>query len=124
MYLSEHSFLLPGGLEKLPSVWLVALPGLFQAMLSTIWAGTKIPFYCDFTVNNGALDIAFHGETHATCPKEICALFDEIRISLNRQLYPTRWRPLLAEHSNDIYNEHPELREELESIDNAIMLET
>jgi hypothetical protein len=106
-YFLTKSFLVPEGLETLPSQWLVALPGILNR-----WAPGKA-IRLPFTIRraalaNGLLVFEFRGDVGDTISD--FAEWDEVLVTVNRSVYPSRWRPLNNLDWVALRKSHPELR--------------
>jgi len=100
-------FVVPEGLETMPEQWLAALPGILKR-----WAavkGGRLPFTIRRTkIAEGVLLLEFGAE-----PNDTAGAFSEwnqVHISVNRAVYPSRWRPLSQFHWVKLRQLHPELR--------------
>jgi hypothetical protein len=86
----------PDGLESLPASWLAGLPGILGAMREPAWA--QAPCRIQGVVcSDGVLLLRFDQEP-ASANDGRMSRWDQIRLVVNRSLYPSRWRPLLRRH--------------------------
>jgi len=86
----------PDGLETLPASWLAGLPGILGAMREPAWA--QAPCRIQGVVcSDGVLLLRFAQEPAPANDGRVTR-WDQIRLIVNRGLYPSRWRPLLRRH--------------------------
>jgi hypothetical protein len=73
---------------------------------------THLPYFIDrVKVQDGMLLLHFVQEQTHTDEK--LTVWDQIRITVNANLYPNNWRPLSQRHREQLGVLHPELRAEL-----------
>lgn len=101
-FFGQHGRHIPVGLELLPASWLAGLPGILQVDCRQ-QATEHPPQIRRVACVAGVLLVEFVEE-------EPPGIMDELRILLNRCLYPGQWRPLLRHHQMQLQLEHPELR--------------
>jgi hypothetical protein len=109
-FLSQEG-LVPEGLAKLPDCWLAALPGILGSLREP--HGMRLPFQIDRVgVQDGVLLLRFADEQPNSAGM---ASLDRVRVAVNSNLYPSRWRPLSRWHLANLRQLHPELRAALAS---------
>lgn len=89
-FFSTRCVIVPTGLDELPTPWLRALPRILWATRKPDW--THLPYMLTgVSFAEGILLVRFAQEGQ---PKsERITTWDRLRITLNRSLYPTVWRP-------------------------------
>lgn len=110
-FFRRKACMLPEGLETLPGSWLAGLPGVLWAMRKPHWA--HVPFMIQHVACvDGVLLLDFAQEP---APKRDVGFtqWDQIRVKVNRCLYPSRWRPLLRNHRVQLSIKWPTLRLEV-----------
>ena len=92
--------MVPDDLDRLPSCWLRALPGLLWATKDPRW--DHLPYMIRQTgLERGVLCLAFAQEQP---PKELrLTRGDALRIHLNQSLEPNRWQALSGPMEHDIW---------------------
>jgi energy-coupling factor transporter ATP-binding protein EcfA2 len=87
---------IPDGLEALPASWLAGLPGILCSMRQPPWP--QVPCRIQrVDCSDGALLLSFAQEP-ASDDNDRLTDWDQIRMNVNRSIYPSRWRPLLRRH--------------------------
>lgn len=118
-FFRARAVLVPEGLERIPSPWLVALPGILWSARRPGW--THLPYMMNrVEVVNGLLLMQFAQEADSSFGRRITS-FDRLRIRVNASVYPHLYRPLKPEHSSsmaqrrrrDVSGAEPELNEDL-----------
>ncbi len=94
-FFRERMGQVPEGLDTLPAAWLAGLPSILWSLRRPRW--TRLPYRVESVAcKEGVLLLSFAGEPE---PDEMrFTLWEEIRVVVNRALYPSRWRLLLARH--------------------------
>jgi hypothetical protein len=111
-FFAQKAAMVPKGLETLPPCWLTALPRILWRLRRPHW--TLLPFMIDAVAESeGVLILSFAQEEHVSTPNSISA-WDEVRLALNRSLYPSVWRMLKRDHYAHLRAERPDLRSALE----------
>ena len=87
---------IPEGLESLPASWLAGLPGILRSMRQPPWAQAPCRIQ-RVGCNEGVLLLLFAQEP-APDDNDRLSYWDQIRMIVNRSVYPCRWRPLLRRH--------------------------
>ena len=106
--------MIPEGLESLPAGWLAGIPGILWSTRKQHW--TMIPYMIRRVgFAEGVLLLEFTQEQRR--PSKRLTAWNQIRVTLNRCIYPSRWRPLLGRHRHQLRVSHPELRSELAAAD-------
>ena len=101
--------MVPKGLETMPASWLKALPGALWSLRKPHW--THLPFMiCELAVADGLLLVRFAQETLRR-PEGDVNSYDQVRISLNAALFPSRFRPLKRRHGQQVRLRNPDLWE-------------
>ncbi len=109
-FFRAKAYLVPQGLETLPTPWLLALPGILWSLRETYWI--RLPWRIQLVACvSGLLLIQFAEESQP--PDERPSAWNELRVDLNARLYPSRWRPLKRHHRLRLVHRHPDLRTEL-----------
>ena len=102
---------IPQGLDLLPACWIAALPGILCAVRQPHW--THLPLISRVGCDDGVLVLHFADE-QAPEDEEL-TLWDELRVLINRTLYPSRWRPLHRRHRMLLLFARPDLRSALDA---------
>ena len=111
-FFRSKACLIPEGLESLPACWLAGLPGILWATRQPDW--DRLPYMISrLECENGVLLLSFAQEQVAE--DERLTLWDELRVEVNRNLYPSRWRRLKRRHRMLLFFARPDLRSVLES---------
>ena len=98
---------IPEGLETLPACWLRALPGILWATRKPHWS--HLPYMISrVACENGVLVLNFAQEEPSE--DDHMTVWDEIRVTVNRKLYPCRWRHLKRRHRMLLLSARPDLR--------------
>ncbi|HEY9173180.1 MAG TPA: TraM recognition domain-containing protein [Verrucomicrobiae bacterium] len=109
-FFRAKAYLVPQGLETLPTPWLLALPGILWSLRASYWIG--LPWRIQrVACVNGRLLLQFAQE--AQPPDDRPSAWNELRVAVNARLYPSRWRPLKRPHRLRLAHRHPRLRAEL-----------
>jgi hypothetical protein len=106
VFFHSKACLVPHGLDSLPASWLAGLPGILWAMRKPHWH--HLPYMIDrIGCSEGVMILGFAQETESRDSR--MTAWDSIRVTVNRQLYPSRWRPLLRRHRLQILGRWPNL---------------
>ena len=106
-FFRAKAYLVPQGLETLPTPWLLALPGILWSLRASYWMG--LPWRIErVACVNGRLLLQFAQE--AQPPDDRPSAWNELRVAVNARLYPSRWRPLKRPHRLRLAHRHPRLR--------------
>ena len=101
---------IPAGLESLPACWLAGLPGILWASKKPHW--THIPYMISrLACEDGVLVMSFAQEQSPEDDR--LTQWDKIRMTVNRNIYPSRWRRLKQRHRMLLQFARPDLHSEL-----------
>jgi hypothetical protein len=104
--------LIPKGLDLLPACWLAALPGILWATRKPNW--THLPYMLSRVDYEGGVLLLNFAQEQAADDDQL-TLWDELRVVVNRNLYPSRWRGLKRRHRMLLLFARPDLRTSLEA---------
>ena len=111
-YFRSNTCSIPNGLDQLPACWLAGLPGILRAMRQS--RRSQCPHMIRrVECEEGVLVLHFADE-QAPEDEEL-TLWDELRVLINRNLYPSRWRPLHQRHRLLLLFARPDLRSALDA---------
>jgi hypothetical protein len=100
--------LVPKGLRRLPSCWLMAIPNILWKRRRPHW--THLPHMISALKEcDGVLMVSFAQEENRPDLTQITR-WDEIRLVLNLSLYPSPWRPLHRRHFIELWMKRQDLR--------------
>lgn len=106
-FFRRRAILIPIGIETLPSCWLTTLPSLLLRTLKPHWSQVVPYMISELRMENGVLCFSFAQELPQI--EKRFTRWDELRVTINRSLYPNLWRPLEPEHKHDLLLRFPEL---------------
>jgi hypothetical protein len=109
-FFSAHAILVPQGLETLPLPWLQQLPIRLWHTRKPHW--DVLPYLLKSVATEaGVLRLYFPQEL--IIKEARLSLWDRLRVTLNLSMRPNLWLPLNPSEEREIWNRHPELRNEL-----------
>lgn len=106
-FFRRRAILVPSGIETLPSCWLTTLPSLLLRTLKPHWSQVVPYMITELRLEKGVLCFSFAQELPNV--EKRFTRWDELRVTINRSLYPNLWRPLEPEHKSDLLLRFPEL---------------
>lgn len=111
VFFQRRAVLIPDGLETLPSPWLKTVPEVLLGTLKPHW--DRVPYMItSLRLCNSMLCVAFAQETEPSGPTRTTR-WDRLRITLNYTLRPNLWTSLTSEERLTIWDQRPDLREDL-----------
>jgi hypothetical protein len=109
-FFRTHAVLVPQGLETLPLPWLQQLPIRLWHTRKPHW--DLLPYLLkSVAIEAGVLRLYFPQEL--IIEEDRLSLWDRLRVTLNLSMRPNLWLPLNPSEEREIWNRHPELRNEL-----------
>ena len=109
-FFRTHAVLVPQGLETLPLPWLQQLPIRLWHTRKPHW--DMLPYLLKCVASEaGVLRLYFPQEL--IIEEDRLSMWDRLRVTLNLSMRPNLWLPLDPFEEREIWNRHPELRNEL-----------
>lgn len=108
-FFQTRAVLVPAGLDRLPSPWLQALPGILWSARKSHW--THLPWMiCEVAASKGALRLRFAQESLRRPGDDRVSACDRLRVKVNASLYPSCWRLLTLKHAKLLRTRWPDLK--------------
>ena len=106
-FFRSKASIIPNGLELLPLCWLAALPGILGRLRRP--RSSRLPFMLkEVGCEQGMLLLGFAEEQPPDMTQ--ATEWDQVRVAVNRSIYPSLWRPLSRHLRLELWLWHPELR--------------